>query len=66
MGAGNGPQFRITVQPSEGDEFVHVVLVSAAGFAIGDIGEPFDFGRNLGEIAELRPRQTSCFYRNYM
>ncbi len=30
-----------------------VVLTDAAGFRIGEVGEPFELGRNLGEVAEM-------------
>jgi hypothetical protein len=30
-----------------------VDLTDPAGFRIGEVGEPFEIGRNLGEVAEL-------------
>jgi hypothetical protein len=53
MGAGNTAQLGDTAQPGEGDEFFDVDLVGAAGLGIGEIGEPFEFGRDVGEVAEL-------------
>ena len=57
---GDGAQLRVVPQAGKGDEFPHVVLVGPAGFRVGDVGEPFFLGRNLGELLELRARQA-CF-----
>ena len=43
-------------QPGESREFRNVDLVGAASFGIGDVGEPFEFGGNVGELAELLRR----------
>ena len=40
-------------QAGEGDKLLDVDLIGAAGFGIGDVGEPFELGRHLGEVAEL-------------
>jgi hypothetical protein len=37
----------------KGDELVDSDLTDAAGFRIGEVGEPFELGRNLGEVAAL-------------
>jgi len=51
---------------SEGDKFLNVDLVGAAGFRIDDVGEPFELGLDLGQIAELRRRQSALFNRNHV
>ena len=40
-------------EPGEGDELLDIVLIGPAGFGVGEIGEPFELGRHLGEVAEL-------------
>jgi hypothetical protein len=47
------------LQPSKSGEFCHVAFVSATRFGIGAIGEPFDLGRNVGELLEL-PEVNFC------
>ena len=42
--------------PVKADELRNVDLVGAPGFRIGDVGEPFDFGGNIGEVAVLGRR----------
>jgi hypothetical protein len=37
----------------EGDEFSDNDLIGAACFFIGDVGEPFQLGRNIDEVAVL-------------
>jgi hypothetical protein len=64
MSTGNGSELRRLAQPGEGRKFAQVVFISAAGFGIGDVGEPFKLGRNIGEIAELRRRHRAPFNRN--
>jgi hypothetical protein len=49
VGARHAAQLRRFLKPGEGGEFRHVDFVSTAGFKIGDISEPFDFWRNVGE-----------------
>ena len=44
------------MQPGEDGEFRNVDLVGAPGFGIGDVGEPFEFRGNVGEVAVLRRR----------
>jgi hypothetical protein len=38
--------------------------VGPAGMGIGDVGEPFEFGRHRGELAELRRRERALFNRH--
>jgi len=35
-----------------------MLLISAASFGIGDVGEPFELGGNIGEVAELCRRSA--------
>ena len=37
----------------ESDELRDIDLVGASGFRVGDVGEPFQLGRYVGEIAVL-------------
>jgi hypothetical protein len=50
---GDGAQLGDAAEAGEGDELLDVDLVGAACFGVGEVGEPFDLGRNLGEVAEL-------------
>jgi hypothetical protein len=56
VGAGNAAQFGDAAQAHERDEFRDIDLVGPVGFGIGEVGEPFELGRNLGEIAEMGRR----------
>ncbi len=38
-------------------------LVDAPGFGIGDVGEPFELGRDVGEVAELSRRETDADFQ---
>jgi hypothetical protein len=53
----DGPELRRLAQPGEVRKFAHVVFISAAGFGIGNVGEPFELGRYVGEVAELGRRR---------
>jgi hypothetical protein len=53
VGAGDGAQLTDAFEASEGDKLLDIDLIGAAGFRIGEVGEPFELGRNLGEVAEL-------------
>ncbi len=64
MGAGDGAQLGRTAQAGEGRKFTHVVAVGAPGFRVGDIGEPFELGRDLGQGTELRRRQRPLINRD--
>jgi hypothetical protein len=53
VGAGDGAQLGDTTQAGEGDELLDIDLIGAAAFRIGEVGEPFELGWNVGEVAEL-------------
>ncbi len=57
MGAGHGAQLRGTAEACEDRKLAHVDFMSPAGFGIGDVGEPFELGRHVGQVAVLRRRQ---------
>jgi hypothetical protein len=40
----DGPELRRLAQPGEGGKFAHIVFISAPGFGVGDVGEPFELG----------------------
>ena len=40
-------------ETGESEKFRDIDLISAARFGIGDVGEPFQLGRNIGEGVEL-------------
>jgi hypothetical protein len=42
---------RRPTQPGEGGKFRNVIPVGAPGFRVGDVGEPFEFRRHVGELA---------------
>ena len=46
-------------QAGKADELLDIVLIGAAGFGIGDVGEPFQCGRHIREIAVLLWRECS-------
>jgi len=48
---------RCDLSDGEGDELRDVDFVCSAGFRIGDVGEPFQLGRNIREIAVLILRE---------
>jgi len=52
------------MQSSKPDKLPHIFLVSAARFQVRDVRQPFLFGRNIGELLELRGRQAVFFKRN--
>jgi hypothetical protein len=53
MSAGNLSQIRRRAQPCENRKLLDIVFVSPAGFGIGDVGQPFQFGRHVGQVAKL-------------
>ena len=57
-------QLRGSAQAGKGRKLAHVNFIGPAGFGIGDVGEPFELGRNVGEVAELGRRQRAPFNRN--
>src|SRR5215472_11613821 len=52
-----------TAQTGEGRKLSNVDFVSPPGFGVGEVGKPFQFGRNLSELAELGARQRRRFVR---
>jgi hypothetical protein len=57
MRARHGAQLRRFRQAGKGHELRHIAFIEAARFQIGDVGEPFDLRRNIGETAVLSRRQ---------
>ena len=55
--AGDGAKFLRPGDAGEAHEVLHRVLVGAPGLRIGQVGEPLDFGRHVGEPVELGGRQ---------
>jgi hypothetical protein len=53
MSARNCPYCAVVFQVSEGDEFRDIDLIGPSRFRIGDVGEPLQLGRNIGEAGEL-------------
>jgi hypothetical protein len=53
----NGTQSGVIQQACIGNEFCHVGFIKSSDFGIGDIGEPFQLGRNIGEPGILISRQ---------
>jgi hypothetical protein len=53
MGSSDGAQLRRSAEACEGRKLAHVDFVRAPCFGIGDIGEPFELGRDIGEVAVL-------------
>jgi hypothetical protein len=58
MSAGDAARFGKAAQTSKADELLNVDLIGSAGFGIGEIRQPLDFRRDLGEIAELGGRHA--------
>lgn len=54
VGVGDGVQLGDPLKADEGNKLFNINSICAAGFGIGDVGEPFEVGRDLGQIAELR------------
>ena len=51
--AGHGAEFLRPADAGEPHEVAHRVFVGAARVGVGDVGEPFDFRRHVGEALEL-------------
>ena len=66
MRARDGAHLGRTAQSGEGRKFPDVVFVGAPGFGVGDVGEPFELGRHLGQLAVLRRRQRRLFNLNQL
>jgi hypothetical protein len=67
MRAGYDAKFLRTLDAGKAHEVLHRVFVGAAGMMIGNVGEPFDFGRHVGEFetrrrwaADRPSRRRSC------
>jgi len=58
VGTSDGAQLGWLTQAGEVGELTDIVAVGSPGFGIGDIGEPFELGRHLGEIVELGRSET--------
>lgn len=52
-------QCTMIFQIGEGDEFRDIDLGSTAGFLVGDVDEPFELRRYIGEAGELIRRQCT-------
>jgi hypothetical protein len=50
-------QFAMVFEVRECDELRNIDLICAAGFRIGNVGEPFQLGTNIREIAVLFRRE---------
>ena len=51
--AGHGPKLLRPGDAGEPHEVADRVLVGAPGAAVGDVGKPFDLGRDLGQALKL-------------
>jgi hypothetical protein len=56
---GDQAEFLGAVNADKGAEVGEVELVGPARFLVGDFGEPFELGRDLGKSLELGGRQRS-------
>ena len=54
VGAGHGAEFLRPIDAGEAHEIADRLFVGAAGVAVGEVGEPFDLGRNIGEPVKFR------------
>jgi hypothetical protein len=66
VGPDDRAQLVVVTQPGARDEFPHVGLVGPARFRVGEVREPFLFGRHIGKTLELRARQRLFFDRNQL
>lgn len=64
MRPGHGPQCRGCTQAGEGGEVLQVELVGPAGLRVGDVGQPFDLRRDVGQLLELGDGETGRFDGN--
>jgi hypothetical protein len=58
----DGAQRAVIFEIGEGDEFGGIYFVRAARFRIGDVGEPFQLGRYVRQMAVLFRRQRPFRY----
>ena len=63
VSARHATQFGGMLQAGEGTEFLDIDFVSAAGFGIGDVGEPLRLSRNFTELTELQRRECASVVR---
>lgn len=49
----DGTQRSRFAQSAEIYKLLHIILICAPCFFVGDVAEPFDFGGNVGELAVL-------------
>lgn len=54
MRASDVAQLNGLCEAGECRELLYINLVRTAGFKVRDVGEPFQLGRNIGELLELR------------
>ena len=59
VGAGDRSQPGDAAKAGKGDELLDIDLIGAASFRVGEVGEPFEFGGNVGEVAELGRSQRT-------
>jgi hypothetical protein len=57
VGAGHAAEFFRPDDAGESHEIPDGVFVGAAGAGVGEIGEPLDLGRHVGQPMELSCRQ---------
>ncbi|MNI25834.1 hypothetical protein D3C73_795100 [compost metagenome] len=60
VGAGHFAKLLGGVQADKLAEILDVALVGAAGARVGQVGEPFDGGRDRGQALELGGGQPAC------
>ena len=50
------------MQAGEGGKILQVELVGPAGLRVGDVGQPLDLRRHIGELLELGDGETGRSY----
>jgi hypothetical protein len=56
MRSTHGTQTHIVLQSGKLDKLPYIFLINAACFQVRNVRHPFLFGRNIGEVLELRTR----------
>jgi len=56
-----GTQPHVILQSGKRDKLPYIFFISSARFQVGDVRQPFLFGRNIGELLELRGPQAVFF-----
>jgi hypothetical protein len=64
MGSGNEPEFGRRPDRRERHELFQVIAVRSPRVHVVDVGEPFGFRRNVGELRKLRAGQRASRQRN--